>query len=476
MNSKKQVTRYRLLIALSTLFAVTGCGSQSSPPSSLSQSAGAPAGVEARIFVGNTNGTVSVIEHGVAGNTLVEPIDVFSSVGDMTSSRKNHIFINLGSTNQVAALDPVGDTTTFRKFIPVGQRPVHINRDPEGSRIWVQNDSDPTTGIDTVTAACNMAQTGSVSVIQNHGTAGHDDEEEEVNAGEVLATICVGKGHHKAAFSTPTATDASIPLRTFISNIIDGTISVIDNDPGAEASPNPNYHTVIDTIDLCDPAQETGGTCDADIATPNEAGPHGMVFSEASGKIYNNNEDYGTVNIINPATLAIETTLDIGFAGATHVTPDGRFVIVRGFDSSTVTGKLTVIDVTNPNGVTTHDLVNINPGAIEFTSDGTKMYVAGSGSATRPAQRRDVVLAYDFSGLPTLPAPVEITVGSTTAGRSIGILEQGGQATHVFATNRTEGTVSVIDATSNAVVDTVQVGGTPTSLLVFSLEGDLSHE
>ncbi|WDT77940.1 MAG: hypothetical protein MPW16_21335 (plasmid) [Candidatus Manganitrophus sp.] len=127
MNSKKQVTRFRLLIALSTLFAVTGCGSQSSPPSSLSESAGAPAGVEARIFVGNTNGTVSVIDHGVAGNSLSSSsIDLFSNAGDMASSKKNHIFINLGSTNQVAALDPVGETATFKKFIPVGQRPVHI--------------------------------------------------------------------------------------------------------------------------------------------------------------------------------------------------------------------------------------------------------------------------------------------------------------------------------------------------------------
>ncbi|WDT77812.1 MAG: hypothetical protein MPW16_20910 (plasmid) [Candidatus Manganitrophus sp.] len=195
-----------------------------------------------------------------------------------------------------------------------------------------------------------------------------------------------------------------------------------------------------------------------------------------SGKIYNNNEDYRTINIINPATFAIGTTLNIPFAGAPHVTPDGRFVIVRGFDSATVTGKLTVIDATNTNSTTTHDLVNINPGAIEFTSDGTKMYIGSAGSATRPTQRGNVVLAYDLSGLPALPAPTEIPVGSTTAGRSIGILEQDGQVRHVFATNRTEGTVSVIDTTTKAVVDTLQVGGTPTSLLVFSLEGDLSHD
>lgn len=454
------------LIAVWTLsfMLISGCSNQADPP-------GNTAGPGARVFVGNTNGSVSVIEHGVAGNTLAEPIELFSSVGDMTSSRKNHIFINLGSTNQVAALDPVGEAATFRKFIPVGQRPVHINRDPEGSRIWIQNDADPNTGIDTVTPACNTAGAGSVSVIQNHGDAGHDGDGEEVNAGEVLATICVGKGHHKASFSTPTTADPSIPLRAFISNIIDGTISVIDNDPES-----PTYHQVIDTIDLCDPAHETGGTCDAAIATPNEAGPHGMVFSSVSGKIYNNNEDYGTVNIIVPSTLAIEQTLNIGFAGATHVTPDGRFVIVRGFDVPSVTGKLTVIDVANPAGFVTHDLININPGAVEFTSNGAKMYVAGSGSAARPTQKGNVVLVYDVSALPTLPAPAEITVGSTTAGRSIGILEVGGTATHVFATNRADGTVSVIDAATDTEIDKVQVGGTPTSLLVFPMEGDLSHE
>lgn len=479
MKHINQITRLKSIIVSLTLFTVTGCGSQSSPPSTLSQSAGAPPGVTARVFVGNTNGSVSVIEHGVAGNTLAEPINLFSSVGEMTPSRKNHLFINLGSTNQVAALDPVGETITFSKFIAVGQRPVHINRDPEGSRIWVQNDADPTTGIDTVTPACNAAQAGSVSVIQNHGTAGHDDEEEGVNAGEVIATICVGKGHHKAAFSTPTAADNSIPLRAFISNMIDGTISVIDNDPASG-----NYLKVIRTIDLCDPNKEA---CDEDPATPNGAGPHGMIYSTVSGMIFNNNEDYGTVNVINPALVetavigpripdpAISTTLDVGFAGATHITPDGRFVIVRGFDSSSVTGKLTVIDVANPTGFTTHDLTNINPGTLAFTSDGAKMYVAGSGSAQRPTQRGNVVLAYDISALPILPAPTEITVGSTTAGRSIGILEEGGEATHLFATNRTDGTVSVIDTSTDTVVDTVQVDGTPTSLLVFSMEGDLSH-
>ena len=235
------------------LLTLAGCVSQSGPP------AASPA-PEARIFVGNTNGKVSVIEHGDA-NTLADPIDLFSTDGDMVSSSKNHIFVNMGSANQTAALDPVGDATTFKKFIAVGQRPVHIYREaPDGSRIWVLSDGDSTTGVDTVTAACNTAQTASVTVIQNHGEGGDDTE----SAGEVLATICVGKGHHKATFSYPTTDAPSVPLRAFVSNIKDGTISVIDNDPASA-----DYLTVIGTIDLCNTAGEAAQgkpACDADSA------------------------------------------------------------------------------------------------------------------------------------------------------------------------------------------------------------------
>ncbi|MDC4228318.1 MAG: hypothetical protein MPW17_22625 (plasmid) [Candidatus Manganitrophus sp.] len=477
MNSKKQVTRFRLLIALSTLFAVTGCGSQSSPPSSLSQSAGAPAGVEARIFVGNTNKTVSVINHGDAGNSISSSIDVGSNPGDMASSNKNHIFVNMGSTNQTAALDPVGETATFKKFIAVGQRPAHIYQEaPDGSRIWVMNDADPNTGIDTVTSACNTAQTASVSVIQNHGEGG----EEESNPGEVLATICVGKGHHNTAFTYPTPTAPSVPLRAFISNQISGNISVIDNDPASA-----NYLKVIGTIDLCDPSKESGGVCDADPSTSNESGPHGMYFSPVNGRIYNHNEEYKNVVVINPSvtdfSLAIEATLDTGFSGATRLSADGRFFFVRGTDTQSdatrVTGKLAIVNVAD-NSFTVVDLPDFSPSSLAFTADGRKLYIASGASGNtdqKASQKSNVVSVFDTTALPVLPLLKEITVGATTAGRSIGILEHDGEATHVFATNRADGTVSVIDAQTDAEIDKIQVGGTPTSLFVFPMEGALAH-
>lgn len=171
--------------------------------------------MNARIFVGNTNKTVPVIEQGAAGNTLVAPIDLFSSVGDMASSTRNHIFVNLGNSNRTAALDPIGAAATFKKFIEVGRRPVHIYRDPEGTRIRVLNDADPATGVDTVTAACNTARAGSVSVIQNHDGGG----DEEGNAGEVLKTSASEKG----ATRRPSARRPTVPFHSAPSSAISRT-------------------------------------------------------------------------------------------------------------------------------------------------------------------------------------------------------------------------------------------------------------
>ncbi|MBI3805418.1 MAG: YncE family protein [Nitrospirae bacterium] len=475
MTSRNNLLKSSIVLSLFVLAALAGCSGQSGPPAGLSKT-GAPPGVEARIFVGNTNGKVSVIEQGSDGNPIAETIDLFSSVGDMASSTRNHIFVNMGSTNQTAALDPVGATAVFKKFIAVGQRPVHIYREsPDGTRIWVLNDADPSTGIDTVTSACNTAQAGSVSVIQNHDEGG----DETGNAGEVLKTICIGKGHHKAAFSYPTSAAPTVPLRAFVSSIKEGTISVIDNDPAS-----PTYLTVIGTIDLCDSAGEAAQgkpACDSNPATSNNAGPHGMFFSPVSGKLYNNNESYGTENVIDPATLAIEATVNIGPASATHITPDARFIVVRGTDTQSdparITGNLAVINVAD-NSVTITNLPDVSPGDLAFTSDGAKLYVASAASgntAQKASQKSNVVQVFDTTALPTLTLIKEIGIGSTTAGRVIGLQEHDGTAEHLFATNRTDGTVSVIDAKTDTAINTVQVGGTPTSLLVFSMEGDLSH-
>lgn len=473
MKSINQVTWFKSLIALSTLFAVTGCGSQSSPPSSLSESPSAPPGVTARIFVGNEDGTVSVIDHGDSGNTVSQTLPVgIGATGDIVASEHNHVFVNATAHNLVAALDPIGETVTHKKNIAVGVRPVHTFVDPnDRNKIWVMNDGNATSG-DCLTAGPGNTPTSSVSVIENHGEGG-DHDETTGSAGEVLATICVGVGHHKATFSFPSSAVPTTPRRVFVSNISDGSVSVIDNDPASGT-----YRQLIGTVDLCDPTQVAGGTCPA---APNGAVPHGIDFSPLMGKVYNANVGYGTVTVIDPASLTVQT-VDIGFANKAHVNPNGDFLVVKGTDTTSdpdhVIGKLTIIRLSDLS-VTTVNLPDVHPDSFEFTPDGNKLYVvsATTGSDAQKANLRNgVVLAFDSSALPALPTPTEIAVGVADADhRALAIHEHDGEAEIVIVPNPANDTVSIIDVATDTVVDTVVVGDEPGAVLVFSFEGDLSH-
>lgn len=478
MNSIKQVTRLRSSAVFFVLFATAGCGSQSNPPASLSRSPNAPPGVEARIFVGNEEGTVSVIEHGHGGNKVSQTIPVGTgSTGDMVATEHNHVFVNVTDNNLVAVLDPIGGEVTFKNNVGAGTRPVHVYLDPlDRNKVWVLNDGDAN-GNDPLHCGASGA---SVTVIQNHG-----DGAEEGNAGAggaALATICVGRGHHKAAFTFPSENRPDIPKRVFVSNIKDGTVSVIGNDPTDTAT----YLKGVDTIDLCNSSGEAKKgmpPCDADLSTSNSASPHGIDYSPVSGMVYNSDVGYGMIAVINPTTNGVTTPLDIGFANKAHVTPDGRFLIVKGTDTGSdpnhVIGKLTVIDVQTDTQASQIDLPDIHPDSFEFTPDGKKLYVvsATSGSDAQKANlKNNVVLAFDSSGLPILPSPKEITVGVADGGhRAITIHEEDGKAEHVIVPNPGDDTVSFIDAESDTAVATLAVGDEPGAVLVFPLEGDLSH-
>ncbi len=458
---------------------VTGCGQAAVGTSSNNAT---PEGPEALIFVGNSaNGTVSTISHGHDGNAVLNTIPVGSgAVGDINISSEHHVFVNVTANNQVAAIDPVvtGDPV-LKNFLPVGQKPVHGFRDPsDGTLIWVLNDSNAISG--PCLTARGGAATNSVTVIQNHevdGGGGGGSGSGQTTLGIVLEEICVGRGHHKAAFSYPSPTNPDVPRRVFVSNISDGTVTVIDADLAS-----PTFGDVVTTVDLSDPAKQTCSVttpCDTDLTTSNGASPHGIDYSPLTGKIYNANVGYGTVTVIDAAMAVVDTTIDLGFVNKAHVNPDGRFLVVKGTDKASDTdhvhGKLSVVDLED-NSVHPIDLLDIHPDSFEFSPDGSKLYVTtatsvATGNTTQLANlKNNVLLSFDASGLPQLPAPVEIPVG--VAGhdhRSLAIHEHNGVAEHVWVPNPDDGTVSVVDAESDTVVDTVTVGGEPSSIAVLAI-------
>ena len=171
-------------------------------------------------------------------------------------------------------MDPQSRSIAFHDAFPADAFPAHIYAEPDTNRDWFMNDGDKATGNDNV----NCGDKGSsVTVVENTSSS----------AAKFLKTICVGRGHHQAMFVTPNDQHPDVPKTAYVSNLKDGTISAIANDPGDTS----RYLTVIATINLGEADKEDSGTADV----PNNAFPHGLVYSAYSGKLYCLNNGYGTV-------------------------------------------------------------------------------------------------------------------------------------------------------------------------------------
>lgn len=351
----------------------------------------------------------------------------------------------LGVSDQRGAIvfDPESKMVKHHNALSVDAFPAYAYRDKVSDLVWFMNDGDKKTGNDDL----NCGQKGStVHVTRNNGANG-----------ELIKTICVGRGHHVTTFTTPSAAFPDIPKRAFVSNLIDGSISVLANDPD-DAS---HYLQVINTINLCESAKEDSG----EMILPNNAFPHGKEFSPAMGKIYSLNNGYGTVAVIDPVSMEIEDRIELKVSSNLLLSPNGKFLIGKGADRKSnadhVLGRLTVIDAEQRKVVTTVDLQDVYPSVYRFSPDGSRLYVTTA--ATGKGQQRDnlkvrSVLIYDASQLPALPLLKEVELGLADCGRRpIAFYAPEGRPTYVFIPNPTDGTMSILDGQTDEVVDTVSM-------------------
>ncbi|MDX1252891.1 MAG: hypothetical protein IDH49_11700 [Gammaproteobacteria bacterium] len=404
------------------------------------------------------NGAVPVIRHdGATGSTVVKTLRVQTE----NTPDPRCIFLNTAHDDRVVLLDPVSKEIRSQDAFPIDARPDHMYRDAEQAQLWLGNDGDKITGADPLNCG---EQGSSVTVIQM------DSQGTPV---KVLKTLCVGRGHHVTTFTFPSPAAPAVPRRAFISNLMDGTISVVGNDPADAAS----YLKVIAIINLCEPAREKDGTS----GVPNNAAPHGMVYSPLTGKVYNMNNGYGTIAVIDPLTHAVEDSIYVGTSTNALLSPDGRFIVCKGADrksdESHVIGKITVLDVVTKAVSETTDLIDVYPSVYRFSADGKKLYLttASTGNKMQKANlKMNTLLVFDSAALPTLRLSKEVTVGMADCGRRpIAFLEQNGVFTRTFVSNPTDGTVSVLDG-DERVLETVTVSAQPVPALHFySDEGRL---
>ncbi len=264
--------------------------------------------------------------------------------------------------------------------------------------------------------------------------------------------------------------------RVFVSSEDAGEISVIDGDETSGT-----YRQVIRRIDLCNPAKE-GGPCNDESTTaanaaftPNSSAPHGIRWSKLTKKIYSIQEGYGEIAEIDPVTFAVTPILDLtGLPYTAYgISPDGRFLLLRGQTTAPQATKLGVLDL----GVTPvvrkdFDITELNgtaPGSFKFSPDGNRFYILAANSALATVTKKDRLFAFNSSTLTATPAALtllsEIQLAPSGA-HSFDVLAQGaGAATFIVVSNGTHNSLSVINAADNTIKQTVpDIGATGSTL------------
>jgi len=383
-------------------------------------------------------GSVTIINH-QHGKTSTNhlPIDPASQLDKL----RKPVLVGLDEADQVILFDPASKQIRIQAGFPADTFPAHIYPEPNTHRDWFMNDGDKESGNDTV----NCGESGSsVTVIENTAS----------RQANFLKTICVGRGHHQAAFAGPSATMPDVAHRAYISNLTDGTISVIANNPNETES----YLTLLDTINLCQPEKEQN----PDQSTPNNAFPHGLVYSPLSGKLYCLNNGYGNIAVINPANHQIEAR--IPFKGHSNLfgSPDGRYLIGRGADRKSdadhVIAKVSVFDTVNNTITDSVELQDIYISKYFFNCEGSKLYLTTASSGSPEQQQNlqaDVLLVFDMTALPKIKLMDQVKLGSAPG--TLDFLVQDGKTTLVFSSNSEEGVVAVVDGNSNVLLDKIQV-------------------
>jgi len=420
-----------------------------------------------KIFQGQNWSFVCHLDYGKTGSVSIVRYDGKQATSHRINTgnksgfdiSRKPVFLGANHNGNAILMNPETRQINLQHDFPADAVAAYAYPDPDNDRIWFMNDGDKETGND----ALNCGDKGaSVTVIENN------NPENSAVPPKLLQTICVGRGHHVTTFTSPSSAAPNVPHRAFVSNLMDGTISIIGNDSTHADS----FLKVIDTINLCDPGKEDNGK----VSIPNNAFPHGMGFSRVTGKLYNLNNGYQTIAVIDPVTNVIEDTIELKSSSNLLVSPDGRFLVGKGVDRKSdpdhVIGRISVIDARTKTIRKVIDLPDVYPSTYRFNANGTKLYITSA--ATGKGKQKDnikidTLLLFDTSKLPDISLLKEIPVGIADCGRRpIAFLEKGGQTNLVFVPNPTDGTVTVLDGENESVLETVTVGDGSVAEFSFS--------
>ena len=401
-------------------------------------------------------GAVAIVEH-VNGKTSVHRIPAASPTRKPVGYRP--IYVGVTTDRRAVLLDPESKSIKAVPELPIDAAALYAYPEPGTRRFWYTNDGDEETGNDVLNCGDGGA---SMTVI----------EAPDQGLPKFIKTICVGRGHHVPSFTAPAAGHGAIKRRAYVSNLQDGTVSVVGNDPGDKSG----YLSVLGSINLCEPDKEKEGD---GMQVPNNAFPHGQVYSAVTGRLYELNNGYGTVAVIDPAHNRIEARVDFKGASNLLLSPDGRYVVGKGADrkrnAEHVLGRLTVMDAGSKKIESVADIKDVYPSTFRFNAEGSRLYVttAATGKGLQKANLAFAkILVYDAKALPKLELVKEIKVGRADCSRRpVAFMTAGGRTSLVFIPNPTDGTLAILDGADDRLLETVAVSDKPIEELNFSLLG-----
>ena len=394
-------------------------------------------------------GTVGVIRHS-RGDTTVSRLD---SVDGATETQ---MFLGLDDDNCCLMAERGKQSITPLEAFPAAAHAAYAYPDHRQDRIWFVYDGDPKTGCD---AEICGDQGSPVMIVDRNGANP-----------EILKTLCVGKGHHVTVPLYPDQDYGDFAPKTYLSNLLSGSISIVGNDPTDAGS----FLQVVKTIDLLEAERDPDSQPGAD----NNAFPHGMVYSPLTGRVYSLNNGYGTVAVIDPATDEIESRIELKVASNLLLSPDGRYLVGKGADRKSdpehVVGRLSLVDVTKGEVVCTLDLKDIYPSTYRFNPTGDRLYVTSAATGKgvqRDNIRKDTLQVYDATSFPRLDLIREVEVGvADCSRRPIGFLAGAtGEDQRVFVPNPTDGTLTMLAGEDDSPQITLKISDTPIKEFSFSI-------
>jgi gliding motility-associated-like protein len=262
----------------------------------------------------------------------------------ITATSASFAYIANGGDNTVSVINTL--TNLVVATITVGQGPISVSVNPDGSRVYVTN-SIPST-VSVINTATNT----------------------------VVATIPVGRFTNNAVVSPDGSRvyatgQASISVIDTKANAVISTITVLTEAFAIAVSPDGSKLYVTNELkNLVWVISTATNAIIATVAVGQE--PSGITISPDGRWVYTTNYSSNTVTVINTATNKVTATINVGPApfGIT-ISPDGRLVYVGNAGSNTVS----VIN-TSTNMVGGTISTDTEPYGLSVTPDGAYLYTA----------------------------------------------------------------------------------------------------